>query len=130
MKHCNKCGNNIPDGTTTCEEAGFGDGCGKKLSLNKSKEEIVVTALHEYGVWLTRNPNAGPLERRAEKDCITKQLLEALTAQIIKNTFTEALRIIDEHDPNKSMARKTSSAYWGNTLRKEIEDIINNITKV
>ena len=54
----------------------------------------------------------------------------SLTAQIIKNTFTEALRIIDEHDPNKSMARKTSSAYWGNTLRKEIEDIINNITNV
>lgn len=58
------------------------------------------------------------------------RILDTLTAQIIKNTFTEALRIIDEHDPNKSMARKTSSAYWGNTLRKEIEDIINNITKV
>ena len=54
--------------------------------------------------------------------------LDTLTAQIIKNTFTEALRIIDEHDPNKSMARKTSSAYWGNTLRKEIEQIINTIT--
>jgi hypothetical protein len=31
MNHCKNCGNNIPDDTSTCEEAGFGDGCGKTL---------------------------------------------------------------------------------------------------
>lgn len=32
MNHCIECGNNIPDDTTTCKEAGFGEDCGNKLT--------------------------------------------------------------------------------------------------
>jgi hypothetical protein len=32
MNHCKNCGNNIPDTVNTCEEAGFGEGCGKKFA--------------------------------------------------------------------------------------------------
>jgi hypothetical protein len=44
MNHCNKCGNNIPDNTDTCEEAGFGDGCGNKIddTLNLTPTTVVV----------------------------------------------------------------------------------------
>lgn len=39
MKHCKIYGNNIPADTTTCEEAGFGEGCGN--SLRKQEEKHV-----------------------------------------------------------------------------------------
>lgn len=50
-----------------------------------------------------------------------KTILKTQKEEILK----EVLAIIDKHDPNVGLERKTSSHFWGNTLRKEIREIIN-----
>ena len=41
MNHCKQCGNNIPPDVQDCEQAGFGEGCGKTLSNMTNKERSV-----------------------------------------------------------------------------------------
>jgi hypothetical protein len=48
MNHCINCGNNIPDEVKTCGEAGFGDGCGKKLATMPKDYQEVEKIVDEY----------------------------------------------------------------------------------
>ena len=40
--------------------------------------------------------------------------------------LTELREMIDLHDPNVKMERKTNPAYWGNTLRAELDKLIKS----
>ena len=50
-------------------------------------------------------------------------LREALTADRLV-LLTEFGEMIDRHDPNVKMKRETNPAYWGNTLRAELDELI------
>ena len=65
MNHCNICGNNIPEGKLNCEEAGFGEGCGKTMrTMNQDKlreefdkwylEQKVMNPYIVRDYWLTK----------------------------------------------------------------------------
>jgi len=86
MNHCKKCGNNIPDETETCEEAGFGEGCGNTLPTLKDKSCAFLYSLAKQGNdeartllterWGGKYPdNVGSAEncqccRPSEKNCL------------------------------------------------------------
>ena len=56
----------------------------------------------------------------------THELLKA------KNTtalLEEVMKMVDEHDPNVKMGRKTGSTYWGNTLRHSLQETLDSINK-
>jgi len=53
-----------------------------------------------------------------------KWLTEALTADRL-SLLTQLREMIDRHDPNVKMERETNPAYWGNTLRAELDELIN-----
>ena len=53
-------------------------------------------------------------------DFVVEQKAKARTALL-----TELREMIDRHDPNVKMERETNPAYWGNTLRAELDKLIN-----
>lgn len=54
----------------------------------------------------------------------SRECLDAITAQRTA-LLTELREMIDRHDPNVKMERETNPAYWGNTLRAELDELIN-----
>ena len=55
---------------------------------------------------------------------IAAWLKQTLTADRT-TLLTELREMIDRHDPNVKMERETNPAYWGNTLRAELDKLIN-----
>lgn len=53
-----------------------------------------------------------------------KDSLSSLIKATRKATLEEVRCLIDKHDPNVAMGRDTSPAYWGNTLRAEITQLM------
>ena len=63
-----------------------------------------------------------------EQDCPTEMfigLLEINTTALLE----EVMKVVDEHDPNVKMGRKTGSTYWGNTLRHSLQETLDSINK-
>ena len=61
----------------------------------------------------------------ALSDSLSERLTQALTDQRTA-LLTELREMIDRHDPNVKMERETNPAYWGNTLRAELDKLIKS----
>ena len=51
---------------------------------------------------------------------LTKKV-KTLLLQVLSQRTEEILELIDKHDPNVGLERKTSKHFWGNILREEIK---------
>jgi len=93
-------------------------------------EERIVQELHNYGAWLLNNPNAEPLERRAEKNNRAKTLVqEILHQELQKARKSERELVIAEINkkywlnPKRSKSDVAKDNAWndlGNTLRNGV----------
>lgn len=78
-------------------------------------EERIEQELHNYGAWLLNNPNAEPLERRAEKNNRAKTLAQEVFHQELQKARQDWLReeIVKLEDEKVTNQAKT---YDGNDL--------------
>jgi len=51
---------------------------------------------------------------------------EELITQARAEERERVREMIDRHDPNVKMERETNPAYWGNTLRAELDELIKS----
>jgi len=62
-------------------------------------------------------------------DLLDKHIENVFSTSINQAIAEERERVremIDRHDPNVKMERETNPAYWGNTLRAELDELIKS----
>ena len=88
MNHCKNCGNNIPDETSTCAEAGFGDGCGK--TLRGESEDLKKE-------WERELNNLELLNYCEHHDCdcsVDKDLIKSFISSLLAKQQEEVVKMI------------------------------------
>lgn len=135
MNHCIKCGNNIPDDTTTCEDAGFSEGCGRTMNEKECCEECLKCpdyTKHDF----CHNKSCAchtPQEKEPwEKESLAHQLhdwyLEATSQEDAKYNYEAVVPYEDLPEGSKLIDRYIAEKVLS-LLASERADLIKSVEK-
>jgi len=127
-RHCIKCGNNIPKDTTTCAEAGFGEGCGNKIAdptPSTWREDFDEVSNTFYGA--KRGQRIGACNFTESGVAESKERIKQWIADLLKKRDEELVKKVEGMRLDY-IPKTAGNPYWGNGYNQALAHILIEIS--